>query len=145
MSKRYSKPRPLPFEIRRQEAEKWLDHYQNTPPVYMTVRAITKAYHKRFNVNRYQALQELRQLGVPFSEQDEQWARSVVAAQTDQQRAKKRKHKQNPQEEPPHNSCQDDRFFFIAGYTPGGAPYGVTWEEMGLHPYESQNEDEDNT
>lgn len=27
---------------------------------------------------------------------------------------------------------QDDTFFFIAGYTSGGAPYGVTWEEMGL-------------
>ena len=25
---------------------------------------------------------------------------------------------------------QDDRFFFIAGYTSGGAPYGITWEEM---------------
>ena len=31
---------------------------------------------------------------------------------------------------------QDDRFFFIAGYTFGGAPYGVTWEEMGLEPWE---------
>ena len=31
---------------------------------------------------------------------------------------------------------QDDRFFFIAGYTSGGAPYGVTWEEMGLKPWE---------
>jgi hypothetical protein len=29
-------------------------------------------------------------------------------------------------------------FFFIAGYTSGGAPYGVTWEEMGLEPYESE-------
>lgn len=29
---------------------------------------------------------------------------------------------------------QDDTFFFIAGYTSGGAPYGVTWEEMGLEP-----------
>lgn len=27
---------------------------------------------------------------------------------------------------------QDDTFFFIAGYTPGGAPYGVTWEQMGM-------------
>ena len=26
--------------------------------------------------------------------------------------------------------------FYIAGYTSGGAPYGVTWEEMGLEPYE---------
>ena len=32
---------------------------------------------------------------------------------------------------------QNDMFFYIAGYTSGGAPYGVTWEEMGLAPYES--------
>ncbi len=31
---------------------------------------------------------------------------------------------------------QDDRFFYIVGYTSGGAPYGVTWEEMGLEPWE---------
>lgn len=31
---------------------------------------------------------------------------------------------------------QDDRFFYIAGYTSGGAPYGATWEEMGLEPWE---------
>ena len=31
---------------------------------------------------------------------------------------------------------QNDNFFFIAGYTSGGAPYGVTWEEMGLEPWE---------
>ena len=24
---------------------------------------------------------------------------------------------------------QDDCFYFIAGYTSGGAPYGITWEE----------------
>ena len=34
------------------------------------------------------------------------------------------------------DSWQDDRFFFIAGYTSGGAPYGVTWEEMGSDPLE---------
>ena len=27
---------------------------------------------------------------------------------------------------------QDETFFYIAGYTSGGAPYGVTWEEMGI-------------
>ena len=26
----------------------------------------------------------------------------------------------------------DDRFAFIAGYTPGGFPYGATWEELGI-------------
>ena len=38
----------------------------------------------------------------------------------------------------------DDTFFFIAGYTPGGAPYGVTWEEMGLEPWQSPFEDDEN-
>ena len=37
---------------------------------------------------------------------------------------------------------QDDRFFFIAGYTSGGAPYGVTWEEMGMKPWEDLEENE---
>lgn len=30
-------------------------------------------------------------------------------------------------------SC-DDWFAFIAGYTSGGAPFGTTWEEMGIDP-----------
>lgn len=28
----------------------------------------------------------------------------------------------------------DGEFMFIAGYTEGGAPYGVTWEEAGIDP-----------
>jgi len=28
----------------------------------------------------------------------------------------------------------DDTFACIAGYTPGGVPYGVTWEELGEEP-----------
>ena len=28
----------------------------------------------------------------------------------------------------------DDHFAFIAGYTPGGFPYGTTWEELGIDP-----------
>ncbi|WNS40852.1 hypothetical protein [Paenibacillus sp. MMS20-IR301] len=30
---------------------------------------------------------------------------------------------------------QDENFYFIAGYTEGGAPFGITWEE---HEAESQ-------
>ena len=30
------------------------------------------------------------------------------------------------------NSDMDGTFAYIAGYTPGGAPYGVTWEEVGI-------------
>lgn len=46
---------------------------------------------------------------------------------------KKRKSKPKIHEE----ITQNDMFFYIAGYTSGGAPYGVTWEEMDLEPYES--------
>ena len=35
---------------------------------------------------------------------------------------------------------QDDRCFFIAGYTSGGAPYGVTWEEMDLKSWKDLEE-----
>lgn len=48
---------------------------------------------------------------------------------------KRKKEKLAAQEQQPLPE-QDDRFFYIAGYTSGGAPYGVTWEEMGLEPWE---------
>ena len=35
-----------------------------------------------------------------------------------------------------NNTSQDDTYFYIAGYTSGGAPYGVTWEEVGLEPWQ---------
>jgi hypothetical protein len=34
----------------------------------------------------------------------------------------------------------DDHFVFIAGYTSGGAPYGITWDELGIEPYASYEE-----
>lgn len=49
---------------------------------------------------------------------------------------KKKRNYKNTEQEP----WQDDRFFFIAGYTSGGAPYGVTWEEMGLEPWQDLSE-----
>lgn len=59
-----------------------------------------------------------------------------------QRKPKKKKKSKEVYEEP----WQDDRFFFIAGYTSGGAPYGVTWKEMGLEPYQSLEDiEEDET
>jgi hypothetical protein len=34
---------------------------------------------------------------------------------------------------------QDEHFYFIAGYTEGGAPYGITWEEYEEESYVSDN------
>ena len=67
--------------------------------------------------------------------------KAAVAKQKKQQRRAKRKKeaRDNLTEE---EILQDDRYFFIAGYTSGDAPYGVTWEEMGLKPWEDLEENE---
>ena len=45
--------------------------------------------------------------------------------------------RKRPHKEPGYMPIeQDDTFFFIAGYTSGGAPYGVTWEQKGLELWE---------
>ena len=54
--------------------------------------------------------------------------------------ARKRKKARLAAQEQQRLPEQDDRFFYIAGYTSGGAPYGVTWEEMGLEPWEELND-----
>jgi len=38
---------------------------------------------------------------------------------------------------------QDGTFAFIAGYTSGGAPYGVTWEELKTDPSAEAGDDAD--
>ena len=40
-----------------------------------------------------------------------------------------------------YNEEQDDMFYYIAGYTSGGAAYGVTWEEIGIEPFENEDEE----
>ena len=35
----------------------------------------------------------------------------------------------NKQQSSMPNLWQDDHFYYIAGYTSGGAPFGITWEE----------------
>ena len=65
---------------------------------------------------------------------------AVMKQKKQQKRAKRKKEaRDNLTKE---EILQDDRFFFIAGYTSGGAPYGVTWEEMGLKPWEYLEENE---
>ena len=56
-----------------------------------------------------------------------------------QRRAKRQSMKKHAVE---NNTCQDDTFFYIAGYTSGGAPYGVAWHEMGLEPWQALEEEQ---
>ena len=65
--------------------------------------------------------------------------KAAVAIQKKQQRRARRK-KETSDNLAKEEILQDDRFFLIAGYTSGDAPYGVTWEEMGLKPWEDLEE-----
>ena len=65
--------------------------------------------------------------------------KATIAKQKKQQRRAKKKVKVS---QTSGEVYQDDRFSFIAGYTSGGAPYGVTWEETGLEPWEDLEENE---
>lgn len=53
---------------------------------------------------------------------------AIQKAKNDARRKRRKKKKQQAAQS--INMDQDDTFFFIAGYTSGEAPYGVTWEQM---------------
>ena len=86
---------------------------------------IVKAYKKRFSVDNNCAMRELVMLGVLPPEKSKAY-QGLLAAK-DKRRAEKREAKKNPIVDV--SPFQDENFFFIAGYTSGGAPYGVTWEQ----------------
>ena len=84
------------------------------------------------------AVEELQLLGVSLTKEQIDREKAAVKAYQEIQRAKKAKRKRIRQQKkmekdnPLFFEDQDDTFYYIAGYTSGGAPYGVTWEEMGL-------------
>ena len=97
-----------------------------------TGQHILKAYRKRFAVDHMTAINDLHSIGAIDDiryEQLKQNELARVAALRAKREGKALEAWQKAHED------QDDRFFFIAGYTSGGAPYGVTWEEMGLKPW----------
>ena len=80
---------------------------------------IVKAYRQRFSVDKTCAMRELVMLGL-LSEVKKKAYKEQLASR-DRKLAEKRE-KRNQREEIVDNPFQDENFFFIAGYTPGGAP-----------------------
>lgn len=85
-----------------------------------------RGYAKHFRVDLLCAIKELRLLDVEVSIAYENGIKTTVAAMEKKQ-LKSERQKNEQDGEPVH----DDVFAYIAGYTSGGAPYGLTWEEMG--------------
>ena len=119
-------PQTLTREKRLRRAKRWIEQY--------TGEHIVKAYKKRFGVDQLCAMAELKMLGVDLDPGYVERATEAEMIRRAQLQEKKREREE--QEWLDKHADQNDQFFYIAGYTSGGAPYGVTWEEMGLEPWE---------
>jgi hypothetical protein len=75
---------------------------------------------------------ELRMLGVSISAEREAQVKASIDARAAERRRRKKAAAEAELDDFDFES--DDTFASIAGYTPGGAPYGVTWEELGEEP-----------
>ncbi|WP_462325774.1 hypothetical protein [Desulfoplanes sp.] len=99
---------------------RWLEKYGGKNPV--------KGYRKAFGVDILCAVAELKMLGMTVSKEYEERLETTVKNRIE---AKRRKRARREEEEKQILGLDQDEYFgFIAGYTLGGASYGVTWEEM---------------
>jgi hypothetical protein len=90
-------------------------------------KRIVRGYRKRFGVDILCAITELRMLGVHISQEYEEQARRSVEDAAKARRKSKAKRKEFDPSDDFFES--DETFSFIAGYTSGGFPYGLTWEQ----------------
>ena len=90
---------------------------------------IVKGYKKWFSVDLVCAIKELRMLGVTL---DEQYVLQALQGHEHAiaDRQKKKVAKKQESDDLPFDS--DEHYYFIAGYTSAGFPYGITWEEAEL-------------
>ena len=101
------------------KARQWLPTYQGAK--------IVRAYRKRFCVDVENAVRDLLEIGYEFKPGYVDNLLKSEEIRREQLRAKKEERRQPSYYD---NPDQDGMFFYIAGYTSGGAPYGVTWEDM---------------
>jgi hypothetical protein len=120
----------LKRDQRLQSAKNWLPTYEG--------KNVFRGYRKRYGVDWPTALRELEMLGV---EVDPAYREQVLRTVQEQAEARKRKRLEKAAElESASGIEQDEHFAFIVGYTPGGAPYGITWEEWETMDSESEED-----
>lgn len=98
---------------RLQAAKKWIPTYNG--------RNLVRGYRRWFGVDFICAMTELEMLGYEI---DPKYKEQIL--KQEEAKRKQRKEEGRFKDKVP---WQDDNFYFIAGYTSGGAPYGITWEE----------------
>ena len=87
---------------------------------------IAKSYRKRFGVDWPCAIHELSMLGIRF---ESAWVACLQSSLEGHQRTRRARREQLKSEIGSDFGDSDEYFAYITGYTPGGAPFGITWEE----------------
>jgi len=105
---------------RLQAAKHWVPKYEG--------KNLISGYSKHFAVDKLCAAIELEMLGYPIKRNYKKKLKDD-AKQKQRKGEKRKKLKRKEQMEDELWEDSDETFAFIAGYTSGGAPYGITWEE----------------
>ena len=105
---------------RLKSAAEWVKTYSG--------KRIVQGYAKRYGVDKLCAVKELRLIGIEISEEYENQLRQSIEELKEQRQLRKDKNGQELNSLSGFDS--DENFAFIAGYTSGGFPYGITHEEM---------------
>lgn len=108
---------------RLQSAKRWLETFEG--------ENVIRAYRKRYGVDWLCAIKELQLLNVTLDPAYVQKLEQTVESEIKANR-KRKLEKQRATEEAEWNNrypYSNENFYFIAGYTSGGMPYGITWEQ----------------
>lgn len=122
---------------RLSSAKAWLESYQGN--------RIVRAYRWRYGVDWQTAFTELEMLGVSV---DPEYKKRVLQSEETRLVAKRReKAKREAELREQRGYDQDENFAFIVGYTSGGTPYGLSWEEWAnlevAEPFEEVIDDDE--
>lgn len=109
-------------EGRLQSAKHWVKKYNG--------KNILSGYGKHFAVDRLCAFIELKMLGIEFPPGYEEQVRRQYEAHIKEKALRKQKKKDALKAEEKWSLIESDAWYaYIAGYTEGGAAYGITWEQ----------------
>ncbi len=113
---------------RLKSARHWLRDYEGTH--------LARAYRKRFGVDWPCAFEELEMLGVAF---DPAYVEEVLrGVERDAEAKRKKKAEARAGALSSLGVDQDEHFAYIIGYTAGGLPYGLTWDEYEAEEYDPE-------
>lgn len=123
----------LKREGRLQASRHWLPKYEG--------KNIIKGYSKHFGVNKICASLELRMLGYEISDD---YIDKLKADELLKQRLKEKSKKEKEFTQQNYiDQYSDETFYFIAGYTSNGTPYGLTLDELEQMNNDSSQFEED--